>query len=304
MILTVIRKFPPVRFVSAALIILVGTLFHTSSGDEFKPNGLVVLLTDFGVTDFYVGAMKGAVIRTQPGVRIEEITHGVPKFDVSSGAYVLGKTVPEFPKGTVFLCVVDPGVGTARKSVAALTRDGNIFVGPDNGLFTRVIQQAGLAGAYELTNEKLMGRKTLSSTFHGRDVFGPVAAHLAAGFPIAGVGPRLDGLVQLKPGEPRVEDGKVIGEVTVVDEYGDVLTNILRKHLESRGIEKGDTLKIKIGDSELVAPFLATYGDVPVGRPVCMISSGEVFEAAMNQRNLGKSIGARPGDPVIVQKAK
>jgi len=271
---------------------------------DFHPNGLVVLLTDFGARDFYVGAMKGAILRTSPNVRIEDITHEVPKYDIAEAAYTLLKSAPEFPKGTVFLCVVDPGVGTARKPVAAHTADGNVFIGPDNGLFTRVIDAAGLAAAHELTNADLMGKDLISSTFHGRDVFGPVAAHLASGFPVEKVGPRLETLVRLESKKPRVEGGTVIGEVTLVDEYGDVLTNILRKDLEQAGIRKGDTLRVRIGDREVLAPFLKTYGDVPEGRPVCMISSGEVFEAAINQGDLGKSIGARRGDPVTVQKAK
>lgn len=271
---------------------------------DFRPNGLIVLLTDFGTRDFYVGAMKGAILRASPNVRIEDITHDVPNYDIAEGAYTLLKSALEFPKGTVFLCVVDPGVGTARKPVAVLTADGNAYVGPDNGLFTRVIDAAGLVAAYELTNPDLMGKDLISSTFHGRDVFGPVAAHLASGFPIDRVGPRLESLVRLESRKPRVEGGAVLGEVTLVDEYGDVLTNLLRKDLEQAGIQKGDTLKIRIGDREVVAPFLKTYGDVPEGKPVCTISSGEVFEIAINRGNLGKSIDARRGDPVIVQKAK
>jgi S-adenosylmethionine hydrolase len=281
------------------LLIALSSALPASAAD-FKPNGLIVLLTDFGTRDFYVGAMKGAILRTSPNVRIEDISHEVPKYDIAEGAYTLLKSAPEFPKGTVFLCVVDPGVGTARKPVAVLTSDGNVFVGPDNGLFTRVIETAGLTSAYELTNADLMGKDLISSTFHGRDVFGPVAAHLASGFPIDKVGPRLETVIRLESRKPRVERETVIGEVTLVDEYGDVLTNILRKDLEQAGIQKGDTLKIRIGDREVVAPFLKTYGDVPEGKPVCMISSGEVFETAINQGDLGRSTGARRGDPVTV----
>lgn len=290
------------KLISITLLILSSTLPALAA--DFKPNGLIVLLTDFGTRDFYVGAMKGAILRTSPNVRIEDITHEVPKYDIAEGAYTLAKSAPEFPKGTVFLCVVDPGVGTARKPVAVLTADGDAYVGPDNGLFTRVIDAAGLVAAYELTNADLMGKDLISSTFHGRDVFGPVAAHLASGFPIDKVGPRLEALVRLESRKPRVEGGTVIGEVTLVDEYGDVLTNILRKDLEQAGIQKGDTVKVRIGASEMTAPFLKTYGDVPEGKPVCMISSGEVFETAINQGDLGKSTGAKRGDPVTVQKAK
>lgn len=288
------------KFLIITLLLLLSTLPALAA--DFRPNGLIVLLTDFGTRDFYVGAMKGAILRTSPNVRIEDITHEVPKYDIAEGAYTLLKSAPEFPKGAVFLCVVDPGVGTARKPVAILTADGNAYVGPDNGLFTRVIDAAGLVSAYELTNADLMGKDLISSTFHGRDVFGPVAAHLASGFPIDRVGPRLESLVRLEPRKPRIEREVVIGEVTLVDEYGDVLTSLLRKDLEQAGIQKGDTLKIRIGDREVVAPFLKTYGDVPEGKPVCMVSSGEVFEIAINQGDLGKSIGARRGDPVTVQK--
>ena len=291
---------PNFRLAASVLLLILSPL--SASGAQFRPNGLVVLMTDFGSGDFYVGAMKGAILRTSQSVRIEEITHEVPKYDVAAGAYILAMAAAEFPKGTVFLCVVDPGVGTARKPVAVVTSDGNVFVGPDNGLFTRIIDGSGLQAAYELTNPDLIGKDPISSTFHGKDVFGPVAAFIASGVPIEKVGPRLDDLVRLQPREPRVEGGWVVGEVTVVDHYGNLLTNIRRKDLERVGIRSGDTLKMSVGPSELVLPLMKTYADVPVGSPVCVIGSGDVLEAAINQGNLGESFNARTGDPVRVER--
>jgi S-adenosylmethionine hydrolase len=211
-------------------------------------SGIVALLTDFGLRDGYVGVMKGVMLTRNPGLRLVDLTHDVPPQDVRRGAFVLRTSVAYFPSGTVFLGVVDPGVGTARRAVA-IEAGGYRFVGPDNGLFAwalRELSERGLCSiqtrvsqlglcppgqAVELT-EPSFWQPRPSSTFHGRDIFAPVAAALAGEVPISAVGRPLDWLVDLVwPDVVRGADGSVRGEVVSVDVYGNLVTNLRPRDL-------------------------------------------------------------------------
>ena len=167
------------------------TLLAALPGWAAAPNGLVVLLTDFGADAVYVGALKGAMYTKFPEIRIDAISNSVPPFDVVAGAHMLAEAANEFPLGTTFCCVVDPGVGTDRKRIVLETKTGHCFVGPDNGLLSLVAHRYGLAELREIANPKLFRQGEMSQTFHGRDVFGPVAAARAGGVARGEVGPEL-----------------------------------------------------------------------------------------------------------------
>ncbi len=208
---------------------------------------VVALLTDFGTRDGYVAAMKGVILGIAPGLPLVDITHEVTPQDVYGGAFLLGTVVDAFGPDTVFLCVVDPGVGADRSPVAIRTPHGT-FVGPDNGLFsyalaayhpafdatarptvppavTAVATPSGIT-ARRIANERLL-RQPVSATFHGRDIFAPVAAHLAAGRPLAGVGPQVRWLRLFQPPAPlQGREGALLGRVVHVDAYGNLITNL------------------------------------------------------------------------------
>lgn len=150
-----------------------------ASGDSVE--NLVVLLTDYGTTDFYVGALEGSIYSANSEVRISTINHEVPAFNVAEGSYILTQAAREYPPGTVFVAEVDPGIGTIERSIVLETNDGKLFVGPDNGLFTGVMDELGISSVHEITNLNPIRKGRTSSIFNGRDIYGPVAGHLAYG---------------------------------------------------------------------------------------------------------------------------
>lgn len=266
------------------------------------PNGLVVLLTDFGADSVYVGALKGAMYTKFPEARIDAISNSVPPFDVVAGAHMLAEAANEFPPGTTFCCVVDPGVGTNRKRIVVETKTGHCFVGPDNGLLSLVAQRYGLAELREIANRKLFREGEVSQTFHGRDVFGPVAAALARGVALAEVGPELKNLVRLDAPEARVEDGTIHGTVTRSDVYGNLITNVTREDLEAVGVGLNDVAQVSVGAAEFAAPLKSAYGDVPEGVKLLIVQSTGLVECAVNMGSLTEAIKEGPGAAVDIRK--
>jgi len=283
------------------LFSLIGCLAHSEV--EYKPNGLVIMMTDFGIKDFYVGAMKGAIYKIFPQAKIDDISHNISPFDIKAGAYTLAKAAPEFPPGTVFVSVVDPGVGTARKPIALKTQNGNYFVAPDNGLLTLVGQEMGVAEVREITNREVMRQGMQSSTFHGRDIFGPTAANLAKGFPFEKVGPVLKKYIQLPIQSAKVTDGEITGQIDLVDEYGNAITNIHADLFVELGIQLGQVIEVEFGNDQIIrCQYTTAYGDVPGGEPVSVFGSGGVFEVAINQGNLADALKLKASGNIIVRK--
>jgi S-adenosylmethionine hydrolase len=267
------------------------------------PNGLAVLLTDYGADSIYVGVLKGAMYSKNPQARIETITNSVPNYDIAAGAYILAEACRQWPAGTAFCCVVDPGVGTARKPIAIETNTGQFFVGPDNGLLALVAQRDGIKAAHELTNEKYHGPNARSSTFHGRDIFGPVTAALAGGADIADLGPKLAEIVQIDFPKARVENGAIHGAIIRADGYGNLVSNVPAEMMEEAGLKKGDEVEVTIGKSQFTAPYHNTYAEAPVGaRLLCSQSIGMV-EAAINQGDLAAVLGEGVHAAVILRRA-
>ena len=283
------------------MLLMIASLTPATIGAE--TNGLIIMITDFGFKDFYVGAMKGAMYKVFPQAKIDEISHGISKFDIKEGAYTLAKAAPEFPTGTVFVGVIDPGVGTQRKPIAMKTKNGNYFIAPDNGLLTLIGGSMGVVEVREITNSNVMRQDVQSSTFHGRDIFGPAAAHLARGYEFEDIGPVLKEYVQLPITFAKVVDDAIVGQIDVIDEYGNVITNIRPDLFKELEIQRGQTIEIEFSHHRSVlCKYVKAYGDVPVGSGVGLFGSGGVFEIAINQGNLAKQLKLEATGKCIVRK--
>lgn len=198
-----------------------------------QPAPIITLLTDFGTNDYFVGAVKGAILSVNPHVRLVDITHGITAHDVEEAAFVLLNAHSVFPAGTIHLAVVDPGVGSSRRPLLIRASD-QYFVGPDNGIFSYVCERSGAELIVHLRNEKYF-RKPVSQTFNGRDIFAPVAAALSSGVPAEKLGDVVDDYVRLKPLNAANGDGTVTGRIIHVDHFGNCVTNLTRANVESLG---------------------------------------------------------------------
>ncbi|MEV5748090.1 SAM-dependent chlorinase/fluorinase [Actinoallomurus sp. NPDC052308] len=265
------------------------------------PTNCVSLLTDYGLEDGFVAACHGVIARIAPAARVIDISHLVPPADVRRGAAILAQTVPYLPEG-VHVAVVDPGVGTTRRAVA-VAGGGRIFVGPDNGVLSWCVPDSG-ARAFELTNRTLW-LEPLSATFHGRDIFAPVAAHLAAGLDIAAVGEEFDvaDLVTLPRPTRRVQEGTVDGEVLTVDRFGNVQLSVTADDLRRIGAVIGVPLGIVLGRRTLTVPYRETFGAVPPGELVAYVDSAGCLALAVNSGNAAQRLGLPPGAHVRVAAA-
>jgi S-adenosylmethionine hydrolase len=252
-------------------------------------------LTDYGLDDGFVAACHGVAATIAPAVRIIDITHLVPPGDVRRGAAVLAQTIPYLPRG-VHVAVVDPGVGTARRGVAVAVGE-SILVGPDNGLLSwAVLRAGGAASAHQLTNGELW-LHPLSQTFHGRDIFTPVAAHLAAGTELSAVGAELDvaDLVMLPAPTSRVHDGEAEGEVMSVDRFGNVQLSITASDADRLGIGFGSSLVVRCGRRQLTVPYLETFAAVAPGEIVAFTDSAGLISIAVNAGDAAQQLGLPPG---------
>lgn len=186
---------------------------------------IITLTTDFGLSDPFVGIMKGVILGIAPAVQIVDITHDIHSYDILEAAFLIDSTYRYFPDGTVHLVVVDPGVGSARRPIVAAAK-GHTFVAPDNGVLSAVLQTE----VYHITNKSLFLNQ-VSQTFHGRDILAPVAAHLARGTPIESAGPRILDFIKKPLPKPRPQGDKLVGIVLRIDKFGNIITNLRRKHL-------------------------------------------------------------------------
>jgi S-adenosyl-L-methionine hydrolase (adenosine-forming) len=244
---------------------------------------LITLLTDFGTTDAYVAEMKAVLLGAVPGATLVDLTHTVPPGDLRAAAYLLGRTWHRFPAGTVHLAVVDPGVGTTRAALAFGT-GGHWFVGPDNGLFTPVLRDA----AVEIV--ALPTPASAAPTFHGRDLFAPAAAALAAGAALHTLGEPFLGMPhRLSSHEPRYEGKSVMGEVVYVDRFGTLVSNLTPDLVPGYAVLEVEGLEI--------GPLRRTFGDVPTGGLLAYVGSGGQIEIAVRDgsaaRRLGMGVGGR-----------
>jgi S-adenosylmethionine hydrolase len=259
---------------------------------------LIALITDYGDADHYVGAMKGAILAVCPEAEIVDIVHSLPPHDVEAAAWCLAASFRTFPAGTVFVCVVDPGVGSARRALA-VECNGQYFVGPDNGLFTYVLVESGDYRLYSITNWALM-RPQVSATFHGRDVFGPVAAHLARGVPLDEVGPAAEDPVLFKLQSMRPTGvGEWEATVVSVDRFGNLTTSLYERDLASMLTQaENDPTEIVVVVGGVVIPLVHAYSDVAEGEACALVGSNGRLEVAVYLGSAAATLGAARGTPV------
>lgn len=271
--------------------------------DTFKANGIITLTTDFGLQDPYVAIMKGVILGIAPHARIVDYTHGVEPGNIAQAAYLLRSGCNYFPSGTVHVVVVDPGVGSDRRAIALQTPKWT-FVGPDNGVLALAAQDARdtwneQVRLIELTNDQFW-RPSLSATFHGRDLFAPVAAHLTAGVAFASLGQPIDALLPAPIQTAQtIGDGVLRGQIVHIDRFGNCITNVTRDDLARYDI--GEQLVAEIIDQQ-IAGLIRTYADASPGRLTCLIGSGGNLEIAVPNGSAAAMLGVGIGDRLRVRR--
>ena len=254
------------------------------------PEKLITLTTDFGLKDPYVAEMKGTILSICPEVSIVDITHEIAKFNIRMGAYVLASAASYFPKGTIHVAVVDPGVGTLRRPILIQTQSG-FFVGPDNGLLILAAENQGITCIQEITNPDFMLPR-VSSTFHGRDLFAPVAAHLAKSVPASEFGPQIRDAMKPDFTKVAVRKNVLVGEVLHVDDFGNIITNISEKEAVLLG--SVGAISVELSGQRLSLKFCKAYGEVKPKEPLILLGSRNYLEIAVNQGNAARKFKARP----------
>lgn len=248
-------------------------------------------MTDFDVRDDAVGICKAVMEGIAPGVKIIDITHEVTPYDIAEAARFLAGSAPYFAKDAVFVVVVDPTVGTSRKAIIAKSKTGQFFVLPDNGVLTLVERRDGIESAREITNPDWMIGTKFSSTFHGRDIFSPTAAHLARGDDWTTAGPALDvaRLVQLNLRDATIDSQGLHGNVIGTDgPFGNLVLNVQATLFSQLGYRVGDSVPVTLSGRRYEFPFVKTFGDVPVGKPLFYIDSRGRLSLGVNQRNFSQ----------------
>jgi hypothetical protein len=264
-------------------------------------------MTDFGVVDDSVAICRGVMYSVMPTVRIVDLSHEVIPFSILDGARYLYGATPYYPAGTVFVVVIDPGVGSTRKAVIIKSKRGQFFVLPDNGLITLVAQRDGLDSAREITNTSWMIGKALSSTFHGRDIFSPSAAHLARGDDWTQVGPAVDvkSLVRLDLQAATLDDAGLHGEIIATDgPFGNLVSNVDAEDFLKLGYQRGQRVPVTIDGKTIEMPFVKTFSDVPLNKPLIYIDSRGHFALAVNQGSFAATYGIKPPLKFSVPKAR
>lgn len=296
----------------AILLAAVLTCFALPSA--FAASGVLVLQSDFGTQDGAVASMRGVAVGVSKDLQILDLTHEIPTFDIWAASLRLAQTAEYWPEGTVFVSVVDPGVGTERKSVVLKTKSGHYFVSPDNGTLTAVAGQLGIEAVREIDEAvNRLKDSEKSYTFHGRDVYAYTGARLAAGvISFEEVGRELPAAVVTIPyQQPVFEDGRVKGNIEILDpNYGNIWTNIDRETFRELGLEHGDRVTVSIsheGDTvlEYEMPYQPSFGAVPVGDTLLYLNSLNKVSLAINQGNFSETygVGAGPGWDIVIAPA-
>ena len=266
----------------------------------------IVFMTDFGVLDDSVAICRGVMYGVMPEVRIVDLTHQVTPFSILDGARFLYGATPYYPAGTVFVVVVDPGVGSTRKAIVVHSKKGQYFVLPDNGIITLVEERDGVDAVREITNPEWMIGSKLSSTFHGRDIFSPVGAHLARGDDWSTIGPEMmvKDLVQLDLKLSHADEHGLNATVIATDgPYGNLVTNVDGGEFLKLGYQRGQEVTVKVGDKELKMKFVKTFSDVPLGDPLLYIDSRGRLGLALNQKSFAATYGIKPPAPLVIPRA-
>jgi S-adenosyl-L-methionine hydrolase (adenosine-forming) len=258
----------------------------------------VCFLSDFGLADDFVGTCKGVMLGIAPGISVVDLTHEVPDFGVETGAEILQHATRYMPDDAVYLAVVDPGVGTRRRGVALRTGSGALLVGPDNGLLVLAAESlGGISGAVDLTEERFH-LHPVSNTFHGRDVFAPVAAHLAAGVGFSDLGEDVDpsSLARLRPEFALVDEGGgFVTRIISIDHFGNARLSVMK---EESGFEYGDALKVDAGDGEMSVRYVETFGSAKGGELILVPDSHWRLSLSINKGNAAQALALKVGGKV------
>jgi S-adenosyl-L-methionine hydrolase (adenosine-forming) len=254
---------------------------------------MITLTTDFGLKDPYVAEIKGAILTINPKATIVDLSHGVNKFDIRVGAFMLASATPYFPENTVHLAVIDPGVGTERRAIVVQTKRG-FFVGPDNGVLVLAAQAEGIEQVCQLTNPKFM-LPHVSNTFHGRDIFAPAAAYLDQGVEAREFGAEITDAVNPKFTAVEHKGDVLVGEVLHVDAFGNATTNIGQKE-----VPQAKEAKVSLHHVSLKVPLAKTYAQVKPQEPTALIGSHGFLELALNQGSFAEKYRVNAGDRIEV----
>jgi S-adenosylmethionine hydrolase len=288
------------------VVLLLFVLSALAGAQTAKYPQTIVFMTDFGVVDDSVAICRGVMYSIMPEVRIVDLTHQVRPFSILDGARFLYGATPYYPAGTVFVVVIDPTVGSTRKAIVAESKRGQYFVLPDNGLLTLVEQRDGIEGVREITNTDWMIGTKMSSTFHGRDIFSPVGAHVARGEDWTKVGPEMPvaSLVRLELKAARLDDRGATAEVIATDgPFGNLVTNLDADDFLKLGYQRGQDVPVKLGDKEMKIKFVRTFSDVALGQPLLYIDSRGHFALAVNQGSFAAVYGVKPPVELFIPRA-
>ncbi len=264
--------------------------------DPTMQRQIITLLTDFGTQDHYVASMKGVILGINPRCTLVDISHEVMPHDVREGALILANSCSYFPRGTIHLAVVDPGVGGQRKPILLVTKN-YFFLGPDNGLLSLAAQKDGVKRAIALSNQSFY-RLPVSTTFHGRDIFAPVAGHLSVGIPPGGLGREARSWVKLDLGGPRIVKAELVGEISRMDVFGNIVTNVSQQDLNRFTKKRG--LVISVGNS-LIRGLKKGYWEARKGELLALIGSGGFLEISIREGDAQIVLKIRRGDKVRIR---
>lgn len=262
---------------------------------DLAPSHIITLMTDFGTNDHYVGVMKGVILNINPQVQITDITHTIPPQDIHGAAFLIDSAYHYFPTGTIHVIVVDPGVGSERRAIVCQT-ETSYFVCPDNGILTHILHNEDPIHIVAVENPSYF-LPQVSNTFHGRDIFAPVAAHLSQGVPIGDLGNPVTHPVQLPNPSPQITDTAIIGRIVWIDSFGNLVTNISHEILES--LARRNSVVIHAG-SAVINHLNRSYAESASGETLAIIGSSNRLEISINQGNASGILGLKRGDAITI----
>ena len=262
---------------------------------DLAPARVITLMTDFGTSDHYVGVMKAVILNINPQIEIVDITHAIPPQDIHGAAFLIDSAYRYFPTGTIHVIVVDPGVGSERRAIVCQTATG-YFVCPDNGILTHILRNEERVHTVAVENSAYF-LPQVSNTFHGRDIFAPVAAHLSRGVPIDKLGSPVAQPLQLPVPKPEITDKAVIGQVIWIDSFGNLVTNISHEILEA--LEGQNSVVIRAGGAE-IDRLNRSYAESAVGEALAIVGSFNRLEISINQGNAAQVLDLKRGDTITI----
>jgi S-adenosylmethionine hydrolase len=261
---------------------------------------MICILTDFGIESIYIAEMIGVIKSINPKAEVVILKNNITRHNILEGSFIINEVSKYFPPGTIFLCVVDPTVGSSRSSIILVTKR-NIYVGPDNGLFYYVAKNEGMHSIYRIEISKIFNN--ISMTFHGRDIFAKVAAMLDIGFRPDVFGTLINFMSELEIEKPLITNESVSGKIIYVDDFGNLITNISKNDLIKANLTSVSQLKVNINDIEYKLPFVRTYSEVSVGSPLILINSFNLVELAVNQGDARNFFKANVNDRLQLSRA-